>query len=55
LWINWSCIVLPAKHRPQGFVDAHNPHTPARVLSQWPAMLREKMLWGGENHCIHRR
>ena len=26
-------IVSPAKHRPQGFVDAHNPDMPARVLS----------------------
>jgi hypothetical protein len=31
--------VLPATHRPQGFVDAHNPHTPARALSAWQIIL----------------
>jgi hypothetical protein len=34
-----AVIVLPATHRPQGFVDAHNPHTPARALSAWQIIL----------------
>jgi hypothetical protein len=34
-----AVIVLPATHRPQGFVEAHNPHTPARALSAWQIIL----------------
>ena len=48
-----DALRLPKRHPDGGGAKLN---LALRNVRTWPAMPREKMLWGGgENHCIHRR